>query len=120
MLYFGGYHNDNGANDMVAEYKNLKWSELGRLASARYAHRSIKMDSKIYIFGGWDTTWVFSENAYAYLEFSNIEIWENLGDLTNPNYNGTLLDNSDDHDFFTYDYGEIIRIDHDQCEFNPW
>ena len=56
VLYFGGYHNDNGANDMVAEYKNLKWSELGRLASARYAHRSIKLNSKIYIFGGWDTT----------------------------------------------------------------
>ena len=56
VLYFGGYHNTDGANDMVAEYKNLKWSELGRLASARYAHRSIKMDSKIYIFGGWDTT----------------------------------------------------------------
>ena len=56
LLYFGGYHNERGANNMVAEYKNLKWSELGRLASARYAHRSIKMDSKIYIFGGWDTT----------------------------------------------------------------
>ena len=51
-----------------------------------------------------------------YLEFSNIEIWENTGDLTNPNYKGTLLANSDDHDFFTYDYGEIIRINHDQCD----
>ena len=34
----------------------------------------------------------------------------------NPNYQGELLDNSDDHQFFTYDYGEIIRINHDQCE----
>ena len=56
VLYFGGYQNDGGENDMVAEYKNLKWSELGRLTRRRYAHRSIKMNSKIYIFGGWDTT----------------------------------------------------------------
>ena len=53
-----------------------------------------------------------------YLEFSNIEIWENTGDLTNPNYVATLLDNSDNHEFFNYDYGEIIRINHDQCEFD--
>ena len=56
VIYFGGYHNDEGPNNMVAEYKNLKWTELGRLASSRYAHRSIKMDSKIYIFGGFDST----------------------------------------------------------------
>ena len=53
-----------------------------------------------------------------YPEFSNIEIWENTGDLTNPNYVATLLNNSDDHEFFNYDYGEIIRINHDQCEFD--
>ena len=49
-------------------------------------------------------------------ELSFIEIWENTGDLINPNYQGVLLDNSDDYQFFTYDYGEIIRINHDQCE----
>ena len=49
-------------------------------------------------------------------ELSFIEIWENTGDLINPKYQGELLDNSDGHEFFTYDYGEIIRINHDQCE----
>ena len=53
-------------------------------------------------------------------DFRNIEIWENTGDLTAPNYQGILLDNSDHHDFFTYDYGEILRINHDQCDLlNP-
>ena len=42
VIYFGGYHNDEGPNDMIAEYKSLEWTELGRLASSRYAHRSIK------------------------------------------------------------------------------
>ena len=56
VIYFGGFHSDEGPNDMVAEYKNHKWTELGRLASRRYGHRSIKMESKIYIFGGFDTT----------------------------------------------------------------
>ena len=51
---------------------------------------------------------------------SNIEIWDINDDLTGTNNNGTLLDDSDDHQFFSYDYGEIIRINHDQCEvLNP-
>ena len=51
----------------------------------------------------------------------NIEIWDINDDLTGTNNNGTLLDDSDDHQFFTYDYGEIIRINNDQCEvLNPW
>ena len=49
-------------------------------------------------------------------KFRNIEIWENTGDLTNPNYQGTLLDDTDDHQFFNYDYGAIIRINHEQCK----
>ena len=53
-------------------------------------------------------------------KFSHIEIWENTGDLMTPNYQEELLDDSDHHQFFTYDYGEIIRINHDQCELsNP-
>ena len=51
---------------------------------------------------------------------SNIEIWDVNEDLTVTSNSGTLLDDSDDHQFFTYDYGEIIRINHDQCEvLNP-
>ena len=56
VIYFGGYHNDEGPNNIVAEYKNLKWKRLGTLASGRYQHRSIQMGTKIYIFGGKDTT----------------------------------------------------------------
>ena len=56
VIYFGGYHNDEGPNDIVAEYKNQNWSRLGFLAGGRYGHRSIQMGRKIYIFGGFGTT----------------------------------------------------------------
>lgn len=56
VVYFGGYHNDEGPTDVVAEYKNLNWKRLGSLAGGRYSHRTIQMGTKIYIFGGFDTT----------------------------------------------------------------
>ena len=53
VIYFGGLDQDEfEATDKVVEYKNLKWTLLGNLASRRRGHRSIKMDNKIYIFGG--------------------------------------------------------------------
>ena len=55
MIYFGGV-DDEGANNRVVEYKNLKWTLLGNLASPRDGHRSIKMTNKIYLFGGYGTT----------------------------------------------------------------
>ena len=54
MIYFGGYSIDSqGPTDRVAEFKNLKWSLLGNLASPRRNHKSIEMGGKIYIFGGY-------------------------------------------------------------------
>ena len=58
VIYFGGYDPLEvnplvvKPNDRVVEYKNLKWTLLGFLASPRIRHRSIKMNNKIYIFGG--------------------------------------------------------------------
>ena len=52
VIYFGGIYDDY-ESDKVVEYKNLKWTLLGNLAGTRDAHRSIKMDNKIYIFGGY-------------------------------------------------------------------
>ena len=57
-------------------------------------------------------------------ELSLIEVWEKIDDVMAlviyPSYQGVLLANSSDHQFLTYDYGEIIRINHDQCEtLNP-
>ena len=49
---------------------------------------------------------------------SYIEIWENTGDLTNPNYQGIILDNSDDHQFDVTSWGEISRINLDECELS--
>ena len=61
VIYFGGYDFDENEEtgrptDRVVEYKNLKWTLLGNLASPRDGHRSIKMDNKIYIFGGLGRT----------------------------------------------------------------
>ena len=56
------------------------------------------------------------EGKLTIVPLSYIEIWENTGDLINPSYQGELLDNFDGYQFFNYDYGEIIRINHDQCE----
>jgi len=57
VIYFGGHDWDAGEEtDRVVEYQNLRWNLLGYLASPRYGHRSIKMDNKIYLFGGYGTT----------------------------------------------------------------
>ena len=106
MIYFGGFINDDlDSTDKVVEYKNLKWTLLGNLSVPRDRLSSIKMDNKIYLFGG-----IFKE-LY-------IEVWENIGDLTNPNYQGTILDNPNDFQFndMAYFEGEITRIKSDQCK----
>ena len=57
VIYFGGWDSvDDEDTDRVVEYKNLKWTLLGNLASPRFRHRSIKMNNKIYLFGGSRTT----------------------------------------------------------------
>ena len=57
VIYFGGYDWDkDDITDKVVEYQNLKWTQLGYLASPRYGHRSIKIENKIYLFGGRSTT----------------------------------------------------------------
>ena len=57
VINFGGYDatKDEGTDEVV-EYKNLKWRLLGNLAGPRDGHGSIKMENKIYIFGGYGTT----------------------------------------------------------------
>ena len=41
-----------------------------------------------------------------------MEVWD-IGDLTNANYNGIIIENSG-LNLRSY-YGELIRIDGDQC-----
>ena len=57
---------------------------------------------------------------YNTITLRYIEIWENFGDSTNPDYQGTLLNSPDDYHFDNNYLGEIIRINHDQCNIlNP-
>ena len=52
MIYFGGSEDYPVTSDRVVEYMNLEWTLLGNLAIPRYDNRSIKLENKIYIFGG--------------------------------------------------------------------
>ena len=104
MIYFGGIIDFRwGSTDKVVEYKNMKWTLLGNLSVPRYRLSSIKMDNKIYLLGGWETP------LY-------IQVWENTGDLSNPNYQGTIMNNPDGFQFDKFLDGEIIRIKSDQCK----
>ena len=47
---------------------------------------------------------------------SYIEVWENTGDLSDPNYQGTIMKNPDGFQFDVFFVGEIIRIKSDQCK----
>ena len=107
VIYFGGYNDDEGSNDIIAEYKGLKWTRLGSLASSRHAHRSIRMGSYVFVIGGLNKT------------LADTEIWENTGSLINPNYarvfTGDYVYMSSSN--ATLDFGEIIRVDIDfQCD----
>ena len=111
VIYFGGYNDDDSSNDIIAEYKSLKWTRLGSLANSRHAHRSISMGSYVFVMGGLNKT------------LADTEIWENTGSVINPNYKRVLTGdfglisewyNTD----IPLDFGEIIRVDIDafQCE----
>ena len=53
---------------------------------------------------------------------ADVEIWENIGDANSAYfiYQGTIVNNIDDHGSEDYQWGEIIRINHDKCNtFNP-
>ena len=59
VIYLGGYTdqtmngpiNDDKVLDIVAEFKDLEWNQLGILATARFSHRSVNLNNKIYIIG---------------------------------------------------------------------
>ena len=70
---------------------------------------------------GQNVRFIHSYSSKSFTQFlSYIEIWENTGDLNNPNYQGIILNASDDHEFYGDAYGEIIRINRAQCNaFNP-
>ena len=98
------------STDKVVEYKELKWTLLGKLSAPQNEVSSIVMENKIYLLrSGWDTT-------------PYIEVWENTGDLSDPIYQVTIMNNTDGLQFssdilsFGYFEGEIIRIKNGQCK----
>ena len=53
----GGYH----TKEIIAEYKNDAWSQLGSLNKGRHAHASISLGDETMIIGGFssDYRWVY-------------------------------------------------------------
>ena len=57
VIFFGGFINDGDQTDeltdRVVEYKELKWTLVGKLSVPRSRLSSIKIDNKIFLLGGY-------------------------------------------------------------------
>ena len=51
VLIFGGWCDDSDSS-LIAKYTLDKWEHVGNLQQARYGHRAISNDDRIYIIGG--------------------------------------------------------------------
>jgi len=99
VIYFGGF-GGFGASDIVAEYKDHTWTQLGTLNQQRKGHSSIQMDNKIFILGGYN-----GDNV------NSTEIWQFKNDDLESNNVVSLAENGD------YYGGVLLRFDVGQC--NP-
>ena len=64
----GGYD----TQELIAEFKNDAWRQLGTLTKGRYGHGSITLGAETMIIGGsrWGT-WVFSDLETQIWNFTN-------------------------------------------------
>ena len=64
----GGYD----TQDLIAEFKNDAWRQLGTLAKGRYGHGSITLGAETMVIGGdrWGT-WVSSDLETQIWSFTN-------------------------------------------------
>ena len=54
--FIGGYH----TQELIAEYKNDAWRQLGTLTKGRYKHGSITLGAETMVIGGAsnDNRWI--------------------------------------------------------------
>ena len=45
----GGYW----TGDIIAEFKNDSWRQMGTLAKGRHSHGSIALENTVMVIGGW-------------------------------------------------------------------
>ena len=77
------------------------------------AHRESRCFNEVFIF------FMLIQALFTRIFLRNIEIWENQGSTSNPDYTHTVIEDSDFQNTGTYDYGEIILFDHSQCNNIP-
>ena len=67
VLYFGGSFWNPGSYDVdiVAEFRNDKWKKHGYMSQPRSCHRSIDMNNKIFIFGGYSSRFLDKRLKFA-------------------------------------------------------
>ena len=47
--FIGGYH----TQDIIAEFKNDSWRQMGTLSKARFVHGSFIIGDSFMVIGGW-------------------------------------------------------------------
>ena len=60
VLIFGGYcrkttETGHEVHSIIAKFRNNIWTQVGNLMIPRRYHRSILMNDRIYVVGGWGT-----------------------------------------------------------------
>ena len=72
MYVFGGISNGNILNDLYSyDPSNKKWTNLsvpasGSAPQARYGHTAVMIDDKMYVFGGFDTSYNYLGDLFVY------------------------------------------------------
>ena len=46
----------SGTQDVIAEFKNDAWRQLGTLTKGRYGHASISLGDEIMVIGGYSSS----------------------------------------------------------------
>ena len=98
-----------GANtrNIIAEFKNGSWGQLGTLAKGRAAHGTIQLGDEVMVIGGYtyDGRLLYFNDYFLIIDFFSdleTEIW-NFGNETNRVVNPTLPNND-------YRYGIALFI----------
>ena len=65
FFVLGGYC-DGTSSSRIAKFETNTWTEVGNLKQARFGHRSIATNDRVYIVGGY--------NAYLYVFISNLPL----------------------------------------------
>ena len=90
----GGVYTNSATANIVAEFKNDSWRQMGTLAKGRAWHGSIALENIVMVIGGYsdDDRLVYFHDYFLIINFFSVketEIW-NMTNGTNKVVNPTL------------------------------